>query len=128
MSVDRRDLLIGAAFAVTASAASARTELLPRYGLIGRIKALPGKRAELIEILGAGTSSMPGCLSYVVAEDVANSDTVWVTEVWDSKEAHAASLKLPQVRAAIAQGRPLIASFESLAQTNNAAGHGLVRG
>ncbi len=124
MSLDRRDLLIGAVALAASSPAKAEGEI-QRYGLIGRIKSLPGRRTELSAILSAGTATMPGCLSYVVAEDAADSDTLWVTEVWDSKEAHAASLKLPEVRAAIGKGRPLIAAFDGVAETRNAVGTGL---
>lgn len=95
------------------------------YGLIGKIQAVPGKRDELIEILIAGTSEMPGCLSYVVAKDSEDADAIWVTEVWDSKESHEASLSLPSVQEAIAQGRPLIAGFEDRFETEPVGGHGL---
>jgi quinol monooxygenase YgiN len=81
------------------------------YGLIGRMNASPGKREQLIEILLEGVANMPGCLSYVVAEDARDANAIWITEVWDSKESHDASLSLPSVRAAIAKGRPLIAGF-----------------
>ena len=95
------------------------------YGMIGRIKAQPGKRAELAEILLEGTGTMPGCLNYVVAEDMADSDTLIVTEAWDSKQSHDDSLNLPQVRAAIAKGRPLIAAFDKVAETRPLGGVGL---
>jgi quinol monooxygenase YgiN len=36
-----------------------------------------------------------------------------VTELWESRQAHDASLQDPAVREAVAQGRPLIASFAS---------------
>lgn len=125
MTLARRDLLAGAALAAASAAAPAIT--MERYGLIGRIKAVPGKRAELLAILSDGAGSMPGCLSYVVAEDLTDAHAIWVTEVWVSKDAHAASLKLPRVRAAIARGRPLIAGFETIGETRNAVGHGLVQ-
>ena len=38
-------------------------------------------------------------------------DALWIVEVWADQDAHAASLKLPSVQAAIARGRPLIAGF-----------------
>ena len=95
------------------------------YGLIGRIKATPGKRAALAAILLEGTGTMPGCLNYVVAEDLADPDTLVVTEVWDSKQSHDDSLKLPAVQAAIAKGRPLIAGFEKVAETAPLGGVGL---
>ncbi len=71
----------------------------------------PGQREALIAILLEGTGGMPGCLSYIVAKDVKDANAIWITEVWDSKDSHAASLKLPAVQAAIAKGRPLIAGF-----------------
>lgn len=34
------------------------------YGLIGKMKVVPGQRDALISILIEGVSGMPGCLSY----------------------------------------------------------------
>lgn len=95
------------------------------YGLIGQMLAAPGKRDELLAILGEGTDDMPGCLSYVIARDPTNADALWITEVWTDKDAHAASLKLPGVQAAIAKGRPLIAGFPQRFETAPVIGHGL---
>ncbi|HUP24856.1 MAG TPA: antibiotic biosynthesis monooxygenase family protein, partial [Thermoanaerobaculia bacterium] len=72
-----------------------------------------------------GVSGMPGCLSYVVAKDTTDEDALWITEVWDTKESHAASLSLPSVRDAIAKGRPLIAGFGEGVVTVPVGGHGL---
>ena len=87
------------------------------YGLIGRVLATEGKRAELAHILLEGTHAMPGCLSYVVDNDPANADALWITEVWHDQASHLASLKLPSVQAAIARGRPLIAGFDNRVET-----------
>jgi quinol monooxygenase YgiN len=95
------------------------------YGLIGRIRAVPGKRADLASILTMEDGAMPGCLSYIVAEDPADADLLWVTEVWTDQSAHLASLQLPSVQAAIAKGRPLIAGFDSQVETNVLGGIGL---
>ena len=54
---------------------------------------------------------MPGCLSYIIAKDGTDADAVWITEVWDTKESHDASLSLPSVKDAITRGRPVIAGF-----------------
>ena len=97
------------------------------YGMIARIKAQSGKRSELAAILLEGTGIMPGCLNYVVAEDMADPDTLVITEAWDSKQSHENSLKLPAVQAAIAKGRPLIAGFEKIAETVPLGGVGLPR-
>ena len=97
------------------------------YGLIGRMIAQPGKRGELAAILVPGEGGMPGCLSYVVAEDPANADALWITEVWIDQAAHRASLQLPDVQAAIAKGRPLIAGFDNRVETNVLGGIGISR-
>lgn len=88
----------------------------PQYGLLGQMMAQPGQRAALIAILTEGTGSMPGNLAYLIGEDSANADAIWIVELWDSKESHAASLALPSVQAAIAKGRPLIAGFGTRAE------------
>jgi quinol monooxygenase YgiN len=95
------------------------------YGLIGKITAVPGQRDALISILLEGTADMPGCLSYIIARDTADPDALWITEVWDSQESHQASLTLPTVQEAIAQGRPLIAGFGERFVTEPVGGQGL---
>jgi len=95
------------------------------FGLIGRITAHPGRRDDLIAILAPDEGSMPGCLSYIVARDPTDADVLYVTEAWETREAHAASLMLASVQAAIARGRPLIAKFETLAETEPVGGVGL---
>lgn len=124
--VTRRTVLAaGAAMALVGNASGEGETSM--YGLIGRMMAVPGKRDELAAILLDGTGSMPGCLSYVIAADPTNPDALWITEVWDSRDSHAASLKLPGVQAAIAKGRPLIAGFDSRSETLPLGGHGLVK-
>lgn len=94
------------------------------YGLIGQIEATPDKRDELAGIL-VGMGEMPGCLTYIVANDPTDANTLWVTEAWETKQAHADSLHLPAVQAAIAKGRPLIAGFVSRVETEPIGGIGL---
>ena len=95
------------------------------YGLIGKILAVPGEREALIDILLEGVAGMPGCLSYIVARDLADGDAIWVTEVWDSQASHQASLGLPSVQEAIRRGRPLIAGFGERFETQPVGGQGL---
>jgi quinol monooxygenase YgiN len=126
MHLRRRDLLVASAGALIvgrSSIASAQGDGM--YGLIGKMTAVDGKRDELVAILVDGVAGMPGCLSYIVATDPADANAIWVTEAWDSKASHDASLTLPEVRAAIAKGRPLIASFGSGTVTTPVGGHGL---
>ncbi len=91
-------------------------ELVPEYGLIGQMLAQPGQRDALIEILTEGTGSMPGNFAYLIGEDSANADAIWIVELWENREAHAASLQLPVVQEAIRKGRPLIAGFGTRAE------------
>ncbi len=97
------------------------------FGLIGKMRAASGQRDALIAILLEGTEAMPGCRSYIVAKDQADADAIWITEVWDSRASHRASLQLPAVRAAIARARPIIAGFESGTETVPVGGVGLAR-
>lgn len=127
MTATRRQTLhAGFGLTVTATALPAFGDT-PMYGLIGRMKAAPGKRAELAAILLEGTGDMPGCLSYVIAEDTQDADALWITEVWDDADSHRASLSLPSVQAAIARGRPLIAGFDNRNETRPLGGTGLGR-
>ena len=95
------------------------------YGLIGKIDAVEGRRDELAAILVDGLGDMPGCLSYIVAEDPSDPNGIWVTEVWDSQASHQASLELDRVREAIAKGRPMIAGFSQRTETTPLGGKGL---
>ena len=97
------------------------------YGLIGKMTAVTGQRDALISILLDGVAGMPGCLSYVVARDPADTDAIWITEVWDSEQSHRASLSLPSVQQAIARGKPLIGGFGDRVVTEPIGGHGLMR-
>lgn len=115
-------VLAGAHFAPwCATPAGAQT----MYGLIGKMTASAGKRGELVAILLEGVHDMPGCLSYIVAHDAGDADAIWITEVWDSQDSHAASLKLPAVRAAIARAMPMVAGFDAGITTRPVGGHGL---
>ena len=97
------------------------------YGLIGKLNTVPGQRDALAAILVEGTQAMPGCLSYVIASDPSDENALWITEVWDSQKSHKASLSLPEVQAAIAKGRAMIAGFGSRTETLPIGGYGLDR-
>ena len=98
-------------------------EVVPEYGLIGQLLAKPGQRAALAAILAEGTGAMPGNIAYLIGEDSANPDAIWIVELWETKEAHTASLALPAVQAAIAKGRPLIAGFGTRVEFKPVASH-----
>jgi quinol monooxygenase YgiN len=95
------------------------------YGLIGRMLAVEGKREALLSIMLDGNAPMPGCRSYVIARDPGSDNGIWITEVWDSREQHMASLQLPHVQATIAKARPLIAGFAERFETEPEGGIGV---
>lgn len=129
MAVSRRTAVAALAAVPLTGAANALTtkEKHRMYGLIGKMRAQPGQRDALIAILLEGTAAMPGCLAYVIAKDKGDADALWITETWDSQASHQASLALPAVKAAITQGRPLIAGFGERFETEPVGGHGLAR-
>jgi quinol monooxygenase YgiN len=88
------------------------------YGLIVRLTAESGRRAELINVLGGDDShTVSGCRSFIVAEDAADEDVLWVTEVWESEASHKASLELPPSKAGLPPIESLIARYERIAVT-----------
>jgi quinol monooxygenase YgiN len=126
--IGRRTFVAGAAgAAILPMEVFAMDETTAMHGLIGKMRAQPGQRDALLAILLAGTGSMPGCLSYVIARDPADADAIWITEVWDSRASHDASLQLPMVQDAIRRARPLIAGFENGQETIPVGGVGLAR-
>jgi quinol monooxygenase YgiN len=88
-----------------------------RFGMYARLVAKPGERDALTAILLRGVEGMRvhGCQLYVVNHALDHPDAVWVTEVWESREAHAASLRLPETRQAITEAMPLLTGeFQSI--------------
>jgi quinol monooxygenase YgiN len=76
----------------------------------GTLGVLPGHRDELVALLTRRSDRVAelGCLLYEVGVDDGAPGTVFVIELWSSAAAHRASLEDPQVRAAIAEARPLL--------------------
>jgi quinol monooxygenase YgiN len=80
------------------------------YANAGTLGTLPGKRDELVRHLTARSDVLRehGCLTYEVGVDDENAETVFVIEIWESREAHRSSLELPEVLASIEAARPLL--------------------
>ena len=82
-----------------------------KYGLYGKLKAQPGKGGKLAEILLQAAELMrsaKGCHLYVIGKEAQGDDTIWVSEIWDSKEDHDDSLKDDAVRQLIGRAMPLL--------------------
>jgi len=80
------------------------------FANVGTLGAVPGRRDALVAHLTARSESLAaaGCLLYEVGVADEHPDTVFVMELWTSPQAHRASLDLPEVRASIAEARPLL--------------------
>lgn len=80
------------------------------FMLHGRLATLPGHRDDVLAIFQEAESAepMPGCRLYLVAVDETDPDGVWVTEVWESQQAHRDSLQLARVKAQIERAMPFL--------------------
>ena len=96
------------------------------YGFVGSMKAKPGHRDDVVAILLSGVDGLRqvGCDLYLVGVSNADDVTIWVSEVWSSKEAHDASLQLPETRAAIGAAMPMLTGDFSNAELTIRGGLG----
>ncbi|WP_285242730.1 putative quinol monooxygenase [Pseudarthrobacter sp. fls2-241-R2A-127] len=80
------------------------------FANVGMLGTKPGRRDALVAILLRPKPGMreAGCLLYEVGINDDVPDTVFVSELWESAEAHQASLQLESTRAAIAEAMPLL--------------------
>lgn len=85
---------------------------MSKFAMFGKLTAHPGKREELAKMMLESQetlSGMDGCIYYILHEAEEDPDLLWITELWESREAHAASLQNEQVRELIGRCMPLIA-------------------
>jgi quinol monooxygenase YgiN len=102
---------------------------MSRYGLCGIMKAQPGQRDALLDVLLDAAdlvANLPGCEVWIVNTMPDDPDAIWVTEVWRSEADHAASLAGDDVSAIIARASPLIAGFGERFTLEPVGGKGLI--
>jgi quinol monooxygenase YgiN len=100
-----------------------------RFGLCGIMKAQPGQRDALLDILLEAAdlvADLPGCEVWIVNTMPDDPDAIWVTEVWRGEADHAASLTGDDMKAVIARARPLIAGFGERFTLEPVGGKGLI--
>jgi quinol monooxygenase YgiN len=81
------------------------------YLLHGKLTAKAGRRDELANILLDASklvSTVKGCKVYVIGKTPDDLNSVYITEIWDSKEDHDNSLKNEAVRELIMKALPVI--------------------
>ena len=101
---------------------------MSRFGLCGIMKAQPGQRDALLDILLEAANlvaDLPGCEVWIVNRVPDDPDAIWITEIWRSEADHAASLTGDDVKAIIARARPLIAGLGERFTLEPVAGKGL---
>ncbi len=80
------------------------------YANVGALGVHAGKRDQLVEILTRRSDALSGagCLLYEVGTNEDEPHTVFVVELWESAEAHRASLELESVQDAISEAMPIL--------------------
>lgn len=84
---------------------------MEKYLLHGKLKATNGNGDKLASILLEASkilSTAKGCHFYIISKDKIQKDTVWITEIWESKADHDNSLKVEGVRELISTAMPIL--------------------
>ncbi len=82
-----------------------------KYLLHSKLTAKQGHQGDLAAILLDASklvSTAKGCHLYVVGHDSIDLNSVYITEIWDTKEDHDHSLKVEAVRDLIMKAMPLL--------------------
>jgi quinol monooxygenase YgiN len=97
------------------------------YGYIGSMRTKAGHRDDVVSLLLRGVDGLraAGCQLYVVSGAQDDPDMIWVSEVWETKEHHDASLQLPEVKAAISTAMPMLTGDFTSQELNVVGGLGL---
>jgi len=86
-----------------------------KFGMQAVITSAQGKGDELAEIMLQASkivAKMDGCILYLVQQSLTDNSKVLITEVWDNKEFHAASLTNKHIRALITKAKPIIIGMD----------------
>jgi quinol monooxygenase YgiN len=100
---------------------------MENFGLFGKFTAKKENRDMLAAILIEAASLMEaveGCEVYTINLSETEPDSVYVYEIWSSKDAHEASLSLEGVQTLISQAKPLIMGMERISTFKQVWGKG----
>ncbi|MFF9102385.1 putative quinol monooxygenase [Streptomyces rubrogriseus] len=97
------------------------------YGCIASMKTRPGCREEVVSLLLSAADGLrdAGCELYLVGLSEDDESTIWVTEVWRTREHHDASLELPEAKDAIGRAMPMLTGEFTKQEMSVAGGLGL---
>ena len=103
---------------------------MSRIGTCFRFTARAGERERVAEHLLSAAEileAFPGCELYLISTSPAEPHAVWVFEVWNSPEDHAASLSLEGIPTLIEATLPLLDGPPEQTQVSPLGGKGLAR-
>lgn len=95
------------------------------YAVYSGIVAKDGKGHLIKEYfleIAKEMESIDGCRTYIVGEDTKKAEAIYVFEVWDSKESHDESLKMPIYQELREKARSLILTVRNLPAINLVGG------
>ena len=126
MKRQREEYSYGSKHSVAALAPRCYNSIM-KYGLFGKFIAKENYRDELVDILLKAAELLQKneqCLSYIVGTSDDPSE-VWVSELWESKEAHDMSLEPEDIRNLVMTARPLIVDMPAGTEFKAVGGKGL---
>ena len=97
-------------------------------GFYTKFTTKEGDRDALIALLSEAAASMDtvqGSRMYIVNKDMKDASATWVTEIWDSSEAHAASLQMEGAKELIGKAPPLLTARPEQIQLLPVSGKGI---
>jgi quinol monooxygenase YgiN len=95
--------------------------------LINKLIAKPGKRSEVIRILLESAKPFQendACLLYLVHEDQANENAIWVEDLWTDKKEHEMALAKPELQEYVKKAMPLLEGMPEQISLRLAGGKG----
>lgn len=112
-------LLLSLLYNLSFSQTDAIKKSMNKYLLHGKLTAKQGHRDELASILIDASklvSTAKGCNFYVVGIEKDDNHSVYVTEIWESKEDHDNSLNVKGVKELIMKAMPILDGKPSTGQ------------
>jgi quinol monooxygenase YgiN len=86
-----------------------------KFGMQAVLIAAEGRGDELAHFMleaSETVSKMDGCILYLVQQSLTDNSKILVTELWDNKKSHAASLTNEAVRVIIMKAKPIIIGMD----------------
>lgn len=101
---------------------------MPLYASYGKLTAKDGEHDNVLQgLLQAVELVRPlqGCIFYIVYTSPSDPNGVYVMEMWESKEDHAASLQMVSIRELIGRVVPMLAGPPEGIELQPVGGKGL---